>query len=87
MTAYVYLFLTCLVKMNYFGDKDKDLVLDESKLFICKLLYHFLHAVEENSHEIVEFYDSGPEYSGTLDSLYDGQGLPIQVRVGAGKNF
>ena len=63
MTAYVYYFLISLIKMNYFGDKDQAIVIDESKLYICKLLYHFLQAVEENSHEIVEFSDKGQEWS------------------------
>jgi len=86
MGTYVYYFLTSLVKMNYFGDsnnKGQEIVLDESKLYICKLLYHFLLAVEENSHEIVEFNDKGPEYSGTLDSLYDGGDQVVNVIAAA----
>ena len=85
MTAYCYVNLFSLHKMNYFGDSSMPFELDVKKKFIGELLYHLLRGVEENSHEIVEFQDSGPEYSGTLDSLYDGGDRVISV-IGAALN-
>ena len=83
MTAYTYYYLLCLHKMGYFGDKDAKFEMEETVLYIGQLLFHYLRGVEENSHEIVEFNDVGPEYSGTLDSLYDGGESVINVIGGA----
>ena len=85
MTAYCYFNLFTLYKMDYFGDSSKPFQLDENKMFIGELLYHLLRGVEENSHEIVELQDTGPEYSGTLDSLYDGGDHVIRV-IGSALN-
>ena len=85
MTAYCYFNLVTLHKMDYFGDLGKPFHLDEKKMFIGDLLYHLLRGVEENSHEIVELQDIGPEYSGTLDSLYDGGDRVIRV-IGSALN-
>ena len=52
---------------------------EDSSLYIGCLLYHMLRGVEENSHEIVQFDAPGPEYCGTLDSLYDGGEAVISV--------
>ena len=85
MTAHTYYYLYSLHKMNYFDDKDADFSLDDDKLLIGGLLYHFLAGVEENSHEIVQFESPGPEYCGTLDSLYDGGDQVINI-IGAALN-
>ena len=85
MTAYAYLALVCLNRMNFFGKKESLLELHENELYIGKLLYHFLRGVEENSHEIVQFEEPGVEYSGTLDSLYDGD-EPVLSVIGAALN-
>ena len=83
MTAYTYYYLLSLHKMGYFGDKDAKFLMDANVIYIGQLMFHYLRGVEENSHEIVEFNDVGPEYSGTLDSLYDGGDAVINVIGGA----
>ena len=47
-------------------------------------MYHFLRALDENSHEVVELQQPGPGYTSTLDSLYDGEEV-ISV-IGAALN-
>ena len=84
MTATAYYYLYCLHKMKYFGDST-EMVMNEDSLYIGELLFHLLCGVEENSHEVVEFSSVGPEYSGTLDSLYDGGEEVIHV-IGAALN-
>ena len=85
MTAYAYVALHCLHKMDFFGKKGQELELHENELYIGRLLYHFLRGVEENSHEIVQLEEPGAEYCGTLDSLYDGD-EPIISVIGAALN-
>ena len=53
-------------------------------LEVGELLYHFLRALDENSHEVVELQQPGPGYQGTIDSLYDGEDV-ISV-IGAALN-
>ena len=82
MTATAFYYLRCLHKMGFFGVGDTEIT-SSSSLYIGSLLYHLLRGVEENSHEIVQFEDSGPEYCGSLDSLYDGGDSVITVIGGA----
>ena len=80
MTITAYYYLHCLHQMGFFrGDGGKTEICDDSSLYIGCLLYHLLRGVEENSHEIVQFDAPGPEYCGTLDSLYDGGESVISV--------
>ena len=83
MTITAYYYLHCLHQMGFFADGGdgggKTEMCDDSSLYIGSLLYHLLRGVEENSHEIVQFDDPGPEYCGTLDSLYDGGEAVISV--------
>ena len=85
MTAFAYYYLFFLHKVKYFGDDNETLEMNEDTLLIGELLFHFLCCVEENSHEVVEFHNVGSEYSGTLDSLYDGGDEVIKV-IGAALN-
>ena len=80
MTITAYYYLHCLHQMGFFrgGDGETE-ICDDSSLYIGCLLYHLLRGVEENSHEIVQFDAPGPEYCGTLDSLYDGGESVISV--------
>ena len=83
MTITAFYYLHCLHQMGFFtgvgGVGGKTEMCDDSSLYIGCLLYHLLRGVEENSHEIVQFEAPGPEYCGTLDSLYDGGESVISV--------
>ena len=80
MTITAFYYLHCLHQMGFFaGVGGKTEMCDDSSLYIGSLLYHLLRGVEENSHEIVQFEAPGPEYCGTLDSLYDGGESVISV--------
>lgn len=82
MTATAFYYLHCLHSMGFFGEGETDMS-SSSSLYIGGLLYHLLRGVEENSHEIVQFEEPGPEYCGSLDSLYDGGDSVISVIGGA----
>ena len=79
MTITAFYYLHCLHQMGFFAGLGKTEMCDDSSLYIGCLLYHLLRGVEENSHEIVQFDDPGPQYSGSLDSLYDGGEAVISV--------
>ena len=83
MTITAYYYLHCLHQMGFFAGVGavggKTEMCDASSLYIGCLLYLLLRGVEENSHEIVQFAAPGPEYCGTLDSLYDGGESVISV--------
>ena len=79
MTITAYYYLHCLHQMGFFSSVGETKKSDDSSLYIGCLLYHLLRGVEENSHEIVQFDTLGPEYCGTLDSLYDGGESVISV--------
>lgn len=82
MTATAFYYLHCLHKMGFFGPSQSE-ISSSSSLYIGGLLFHLLRGVEENSHEIVQFDSPGPQYCGTLDSLYDGGDTVISVIGGA----
>ena len=86
MSAQAVYIIFCLRRMGYFKPASCDSAkLSEDELFIGGLAYDFLLSIDENSHQIVEYNQPGSEFSGSFDSLYEGNNNVVAV-IGSAVN-
>jgi len=86
VSGLAYIALVALHRMGCFSSQaTASLELGKQEHLMARLAHHFLLAVGDNSHQVVELLRPGKDYMGTLDSLYDSDQPVIQV-IGAALN-
>jgi len=86
VSGLAYIALVALHRMGCLStEPSAPLNLGKQEHLMARLAHHFLLAVGDNSHQVVELLQPGSDYVGSLDSLYDGDQPVIEV-IGAALN-